>query len=76
MDIANAEFTRNKLATKVKQLRQNYRKAIDSGRKSGGGRIVATFFDLWGNICGGSYVRAIYSPDALWKTMICIKPGC
>ena len=48
MNIANAEFARNKLATKVKQLRQNYRKAIDSGRKSGGGRIVATFFlPMW-----------------------------
>ena len=33
---------------KVKQLRQNYGKAIGSGRKSGGGRLVATCGDIWG----------------------------
>ena len=42
----NEKYTREKITTKIKATRQNYRKAIDSGRKSGGGRVVATFYDL------------------------------
>ena len=38
----------------MKSIRKNYRKALDSGRKSGGGRIVATFFDICGEIWSGS----------------------
>jgi hypothetical protein len=37
------EFTKSRIQTKVKAIRLKYRKAVDSGRQSGGGRIVATF---------------------------------
>ena len=43
-------FTREKIATKIKQIRAKYRKALDAGQKSGGGRIVATFYDLCSEI--------------------------
>lgn len=35
-------------------IRQKYRMAIDSGRRSGHGRVVLLFFDLCGKIGGGS----------------------
>ena len=32
-----------------------YTKALDSGRQSGGGRVVATFYDLCSQIWSGSH---------------------
>ena len=49
-------FTREKIATKIKQIRAKYRKALDAGQKSGGGRIVATFYDLCSEIWSWSTV--------------------
>ena len=48
------EFTKSRILTKVKAIRLKYRKAVDSGKKSGGGRVVATFYDSCQNIWGGS----------------------
>ena len=42
-------LTRERIASKIKDIRQKYRKAVDSGR-SGGGRIVATFCDACNEI--------------------------
>ena len=39
---------------KLKRIRTGYKKALDSGRRSGGGRIVTTFFDECSEIWGGS----------------------
>ena len=39
-------FSRERVAAKLKVLRKNYKKAVDQGRKSGGGRVVMTFYDL------------------------------
>lgn len=49
-----AQFSKDRVTAKVKALRQKYRAAVDSGRRSGGGRVVATYFDLCGNIWSGS----------------------
>ena len=38
------KYTRDKMSTKLKAIRGKYRKAVDSGRQSGGGRVVATSF--------------------------------
>ena len=35
------QFSRDKIASKIKGIRAKYRKSLDSGRKSGGGRVVA-----------------------------------
>jgi hypothetical protein len=45
-------FNKERLWSKLKRIRTGYKKALDSGRRSGGGRIVTTFFDecseIWG----------------------------
>lgn len=50
---ATAIFTRERIASKIKDLRKKYKKAVDSGRRSGGGRTVATFYDVCNGIWGG-----------------------
>ena len=47
-------FTRERIATKLKAIRKNYKKAVDTGRRSGGGRIVMTFYDICSDIWAGS----------------------
>ena len=39
-------ITKERIAAKVKNLRKNYKKAVDLGKKSGGGRIVMTYYDI------------------------------
>ena len=46
-------FTRERVTSKIKDIRKKYKKAVDSGKKSGGGRTVATFYDVCNNIWGG-----------------------
>lgn len=46
-------FTRERIASKIKDIRKKYKKAVDSGKKSGGGRTVATFYDACNEIWGG-----------------------
>ena len=46
-------FTRERIASKIKDIRKEYEKAVDSGRKNGGGRTVATFFDTCNEIWSG-----------------------
>ena len=48
------EFSKERVLAKIKSVRQKYRAALDSGRRSGGGRIVAQFYDLCSQIWGGS----------------------
>ena len=48
------DFTKERIVAKVKSMRQKYRTALDSGRRSGGGRIVAQFFDVFSKIWGGN----------------------
>ena len=44
-------FDKEKIIAKLKRIKFGYRKAVDSGRRSGGGRVVTLFFDecseLW-----------------------------
>ena len=42
------------LASKLKMIRKKYRQAVDSGRKSGHGRVVLLYFELCKDIWGGS----------------------
>ena len=58
---------KGRIAEKLKTTRKGCRKACDSGRKSGGGRIILTFYGLCENLLGGSPAvnslpNAIYSP--------------
>ena len=47
-------FRREEIAAKIKQMRVSYRKVLDSGKQSGGGRVAVTFFDLCNQIWSGS----------------------
>ena len=47
-------FAEEKIAGKTKQICASYRKALDSGKQSGSGRVVATFFDLYNQTWSGS----------------------
>ena len=47
-------LTKQRIAAKLKRIRGSYKKAVDSGRRSGGGRVVLTFFDLCERVWGGS----------------------
>ena len=38
-------FTKEKIVAKLKRIKFGYRKAVDSGRRSGGGRVVTLLFD-------------------------------
>ena len=46
------KITVKRIGAKIKIIRSNYRKAVDSGRKSGGGRVVMAFFDLCETVWG------------------------
>lgn len=59
-DFPHVEESINKgtLTTKVKNIKANFRKAVDSGRKSGHGRVVMLYFELCEQIWGGSPATA------------------
>lgn len=42
------------LTTKIKAIRSKYRQAVDTGRRSGYGRVVLLYFELCEQIWGGS----------------------
>lgn len=47
-------ITKERVSAKLKKMRTDYKKAVDSGRKSGGGRVVFTFYNLCESLWGGS----------------------
>ena len=48
------QITHSSLTSKIKAIRKKFRQAIDSGRKSGHGRVVLLYFDVCEEIWGGS----------------------
>ena len=47
------ELTKETVASKLKNVRQKYREAVDSGRRSGHGRVIMLYFDACQKIWGG-----------------------
>lgn len=47
-------MTKDRVTAKLKNIRTGFKKAADAGRRSGGGRVVFTFYDLCINLWGGS----------------------
>ena len=47
-------FTKDRIIPKVKRLKANFRKAVDSGRRSGGGKIVMGLYNECCEIWSGS----------------------
>ena len=48
------ELSKSILTTKLKNVRLKYRRAVDSGRRSGHGRVVFLYMELCEQIWGGS----------------------
>ena len=47
-------ITKERISAKVKSIRTKYKKAVDVGRRSSGGRIVMMYYDLCSEIWEGS----------------------
>ena len=68
-------ITKTQLTSKLKNIRSKYRGAVDTGRRSGQGRVVMLFYELCQEIWGGSPAtrcieRAMETDDLLES------PGC
>ena len=48
------EITKERISAKLKAIRKNCKKAVDCGKRSGGGRVVMTFCDLCHEIWAGA----------------------
>ena len=45
--VSKTEFiTKERVSAKLKKMRTDYKTAVDSGRKSAGGRVVFTFYNV------------------------------
>ena len=47
-------FTKERIAAKVKNIRKNFKKAVDMGRRSGGEKIVMSYYSLCCDIWAGA----------------------
>ena len=47
-------LTKDPISVKLKIIRADFRKAIDKGKRGGGGRVVFTFFNMRKQLWGGS----------------------
>lgn len=48
------EITKQCLTNKLKSIRLKYRQAVDTGKRSGHGRVVLLYYQLCKSIWGGS----------------------
>ena len=39
-------ITKERVSAKLKSIRTNFKKAVDTGKRSGGGRIISMFYEL------------------------------
>ena len=46
-------IAKERVSAKLKSIRTNFKKAVDTGKRSGGGRIIFTFYELCERIWGG-----------------------
>ena len=61
-----------KVSSKVKKLKNSFRKALDTGRKSGGGRIVSSLYkecsDIWAGCPAAICIDGGFETTALTET--------
>ncbi|CAM4652866.1 unnamed protein product [Leuciscus chuanchicus] len=57
------EITRAHLTTKLKTIRGKYRNSVDTGRRSGHGRMVLLYFELYEQVWGGSPATTTIASD-------------
>ena len=65
-------FSAAKVSSKVKKLKNSFRKALDTGRKSGGGRIVSSLYkecsDIWAGCPAAICIDGGFETTALTET--------
>ena len=65
-------FSGAKVSSKVKKLKNSFRKALDIGRKSGGGRIVSFLYkecsDIWAGCPAATCIDGGFETTALTET--------
>ena len=64
------DITKTTLSTKLKAVRKKFREAVDSGKKSGHGRVVLLYYELCQEIWGGSPATNTRSSDLESSTLI------
>ena len=53
--------SKDRIAAKLKSIRKSYKKAVDLGQRSGGGRVVMTFYGLCNDIWAGGTINNEYT---------------
>ena len=78
------EITRERVAAKLKKIQAAYKKAVDAKRKSGGSRVVMTFYgicnDIWGrcpsiNSLEDGIDSSAIDVDSPWQKETSDSPG-
>ncbi|XP_059929398.1 uncharacterized protein LOC132473337 [Gadus macrocephalus] len=68
-------ITKSQLTSKLKNIRSKYRGAMDTGRRSGQGRVVMLFYELCQEIWGGSPAMCCIE-GAMETDDLLESPGC
>jgi hypothetical protein len=68
-------ITKTQLTSKLKNIRSKYRGAVDTGRRSGQGRVVMLFYELCQEIWGGSPATRCIE-GAMETDDLLESPGC
>ncbi|CAL8315397.1 unnamed protein product [Arctogadus glacialis] len=68
-------ITKSQLTSKLKNIRSKYRGAVDTGRRSGQGRVVMLFYELCQEIWGGSPATRCIE-GAMESDDLLESPGC
>ena len=61
------EITKQAVTTKLKAVQLKYRQAVDSGQKSGHGRVVLLYFEWCERILGGGGHQKLNKSSGEWK---------
>ena len=53
-------ITKERVSAKLKSIRTNFKKTVDTGKRSGGGKIIFTFYELCERIWGGCLLSIVF----------------
>ena len=72
MDNVYKRYTKHVLQKKNKKNCSDYKKAVDLGKRSGGGKILITFYDLYQDIWAKFYLLQVFPMDLIhqWFQMV------
>ena len=65
--MADEQYPCERVSAKIKSIRGNFKNAVDSGKKSRGGRIVFKSYDICERIMGVVLIQNIFSLSIVIK---------